>query len=142
MSSQPSGGEPDRKLLQIYDPISSQKNRSGKNRRFVTGGNGKKYPWRELKGQIFLGDRAFIANLKTSDSGDLKEIPRSQRYATRPALQKLFSAKRVRDRVLRNRAMYSACVDYGYGLKEVAEYLGVYYATVSGAVRAVENKNV
>lgn len=111
-------------------------------RMFVMEGIAKESPWRDLKGQIFLGDKTFIEKLRTPGSSDLKEIPSPQRYASRPTLQEWFLTERVGDRVLRNKAIYSAYVDYGYRLKEIAEYLRVHYATVSRTVKAVESKNV
>jgi len=40
-----------------------------------------------LKGQIFLGDMAFIDNARKVFDQAVREIPRSQRHADRPSLQ-------------------------------------------------------
>ena len=44
-------------------------------REFVLKGITQEAPWRELKGQIFLGDSQFIQRIKTSLPHDLREIP-------------------------------------------------------------------
>ena len=47
-------------------------------------------PWDELKGQIYLGSDDFIESHSAKDR-ELKEIPRTQRKALRPTLEKLFA---------------------------------------------------
>jgi DNA-binding MarR family transcriptional regulator len=37
--------------------------------------------------------------------------------------------------------MYEAHLQYGYTLKEIAEYIGVYYTTVSRAIKKVERED-
>ena len=64
---------------------------------------------------------------------EIKEIPRVQRYAYRPALDKLFTKNKNRDR-----SIYEAYVRYGYTMKEIAEYLCVHYTTISRIIRRVE----
>ena len=69
----------------------------GKNRRaaqkryreFVREGIGSR-PWDELKGQIYLGSDDFIEKHAAQDQ-ELKEIPRAQRKAVKPTLDKLFA---------------------------------------------------
>jgi putative transposase len=106
---------------------------------FVLEGITKEAPWKDLQGQIFLGDRGFIEQCKSAIGvpTDLKEIPRSQRYADRPALAELFHDRVKQDKVLRNKAIYDAHVTYGYTLKEIADHLGIHYTTVSKAVKGV-----
>lgn len=36
--------------------------------------------------------------------------------------------------------MYEAHLQYGYTLKDIAEYIGVHYATVSKATRKIEKE--
>jgi REP element-mobilizing transposase RayT len=100
---------------------------------FIMEGITKETPWKDLKGQIFLGDKGFIEECKSNldVSSDLREIPRLQRYAERPVLAELLREELWRDKIWRNRAIYHAHVKYGYTLKEIADHLGVHYTTIS-----------
>lgn len=103
---------------------------------FVMEGITKETPWKDLKGQIFLGDKEFIEECKRilDVSTDLQEIPRSQRYAERPMLADLLNEEIGRDKTQRDRAINHAHVIYGYTLKEIADHLRVHYTTVSKIV--------
>jgi len=68
----------------------------------------------------------------------LKEITRKQRYLTRPALKEIFKGK---DKKSKDQVMYEAHLQYGYALKEIAEYIGVHYSTVSRAIKKVEGED-
>jgi putative transposase len=100
---------------------------------FIMDGITKETLWKDLKGQIFLGDKGFIEECKRNldASSDLREIPRLQRYAERPVLAELLDEEIQRDKVRRNRAIYRAHVKYGYTLREIADHLRVHYTTVS-----------
>jgi len=37
--------------------------------------------------------------------------------------------------------MYEACLQYGYTLKEIAEYIGVHYTTVSKVIKRIEQED-
>ena len=74
-------------------------------RRFVVEGIAVASPWKELRGQVFLGDTSFIEQVKGSHEG-IKlgpEIPRRQRETDRPELTVLFAEASSRD--LRNKAI-------------------------------------
>jgi putative transposase len=109
---------------------------------FVLQGITQEAPWRELKGQIFLGDSDFIKMIKTSLPHDLREIPRSQRFAERPPLSDLAAGLTTTGKTVRNKAMYEAHVRYGYTLREIADHLGIHYATVSRIVKKMSETNV
>jgi putative transposase len=83
---------------------------------------------------VLLGEEGFIDKYKDllSDKEQVKEIPRSQRYVSRPSLSKLLAKQDSASR--RNKRMHSAKVKYGYTLKEIADHLGIHYTTVSKAV--------
>jgi REP element-mobilizing transposase RayT len=61
-------------------------------RDFVRAGIKEGPPWKELKGQIYLGDERFIGQIKEFIRGKetIKEIPRPQRYITRPPLGEIL----------------------------------------------------
>jgi DNA-binding MarR family transcriptional regulator len=67
----------------------------------------------------------------------LKEITREERYLTRPALKEIFKGK---DKKSKDQVMYEAHLQYGYTLKEIAEYIGVHYSTVSRAIKKIERE--
>jgi DNA-binding MarR family transcriptional regulator len=56
---------------------------------------------------------------------------------TRPLLNEIFKYK---DKKLKDQAMYEAHLQYGYTFKNIAEYIGVHYTTVSRAVRKIEGE--
>ena len=100
-------------------------------------------PWSELKGQIFLGDDFFVESLLREipgKRGKLQEVPREQINAGRPRLEELFEGNTRLDKKRRNRAIHSAHVERGYTLQEIAEYLGMHYASISRIVGQVERE--
>jgi REP element-mobilizing transposase RayT len=109
-------------------------------RRFVMEGIGKESPWEILKGQIFLATDEFIKQLSSSldEKEKIKEVPRLQRYAARPPLSELFKGKKRKERKAEDKTIYGAYVRYGYTMKEIAEHLGFHYATISRAIKRVE----
>jgi putative transposase len=104
-------------------------------RKFVREGMAAESPWDELKGQILLGEECFIEKCKDalSNKEKNKEIPRSQRYLSRPQLRKILKKEDNKDE--RNKQMHAAHIKYGYTLKEIADQLGIHYTTVSKALK-------
>ena len=95
-------------------------------------GIGKAGPWTDLRGQVFLGSDQFMESMKEKldeRGGDL-EIPKAQR---RPLAKSLEYYDGHCDS--RTDAMRSAYSSGSYTLKEIADYHGVHYSTVSRAVR-------
>lgn len=60
------------------------------------------------------------------------EIRRAQRFASRPALPGLFTGAATR--AGRDARAVAAVRDHGYAMKEVADFLGRHYVTVSRAL--------
>lgn len=108
-------------------------------RSFIKEGIIKESPWKELKGQIFLGGAEFIDRFKgiIEKVDDIKEIPRVQRHINRPGLSEIFKA---RGKLQRDKSIYKAHVEFGYSLKEIADYLDLHYTTVSKIINAMEHK--
>ncbi len=111
----------------------------GKNRRaaqkhyreFVRDGLEKR-PWDELKGQIYLGSEEFIERHPAKDK-EIKEIPRAQRKAVKPTLERIFAKGGEAGIAL-------AYQEHGYRLHEIAAHLGVHYATVSRRLKQLEQR--
>ncbi|MEK6745092.1 MAG: transposase [Nitrospirota bacterium] len=106
-------------------------------RKFVSWGIGQKTIWTEVRGQTLLGEEAFVAQLvdHLKKKQDIPEIPRSQRYAHRPTLEKLFAGD-VRTNVRKRRvAVVKAVEQYGYRVCEIAAHLELHDSSVSRIAR-------
>ncbi|MGZ3495008.1 MAG: REP-associated tyrosine transposase [Thermodesulfobacteriota bacterium] len=102
-------------------------------REYVRGGIGKESIWTEVRGQTILGEDDFVERLSEyfGRQKDVPEIPKSQRYANRPALEKLFGGRILRDRAKRDRVIREAVEKFGYTQRAVADYLGFHFTYVS-----------
>ncbi|MEA1940099.1 MAG: transposase, partial [Candidatus Caldatribacteriota bacterium] len=106
---------------------------------FILSGIKETSPLKSVKGQLILGKKSFIDQMEYLLHGKekLQEIPRKQRFITRPPLNEVL---KFRDKKQRNQVMYIAHLQYAYTLKEIAEYLGIHYTTVSKVVKRIEEK--
>ncbi len=100
-------------------------------RRFVSAGRGEP-AWDKLRGQIYYGSNAFIGQHVPEGSLTFREIPREQRLVSRPPLEDIFGA------ASEERALATAYREYGYKLREIADFLGVHYSTVSRRLKKQE----
>ena len=117
-----------------------QKAASRQYQNFVFSGIKAKSPLKAIRGQLFLGQDNFIDKIKHLMSGkeNLKEITKKQRYLTRPPLNKILQ---YQDKKSKDQAMHKAHLKYGYTLKDIAEYIGVHYTTVSRAIKRIERED-
>jgi AraC-like DNA-binding protein len=104
-------------------------------RTFVAQGRGGSRPWDQVRGQIYLGSEAFIAQHQPNRV--IRDIPRRQTQAQRPSLRDLFQRNGEPTRVI-----HTAYRQYGYRLAEIATHLGVHAATVSRRLKQAEQANV
>ena len=102
-------------------------------RKFVSWGIGQKTIWTEVRGQALLGEDGFVDSLvdHLKKKQDIPEIPRSQRYAHRPPLEKLFADDARTNGRKRRAAVKRAVEEYGYRLREIASHLGLHDSSVS-----------
>ncbi len=102
-------------------------------REFVSRGIGQKTVWSDVRGQTLLGEENFVRSLKNylRKRKHIPEIPRSQRYAHRPALKALFDEGTRMNIRKRQKAVIKAIEQYGYRQAEIAGHLGLHYSTVS-----------
>lgn len=107
---------------------------------FVSSGIKTESPLKAVRGQLFLGQENFIDGIKhlMSSKENLKEITKKQRYVTRPPLNEIL---KYQNKKSRDQAMYQAHLQYGYTLKDIAEYIGVHYTTVSKVIKRIEGKD-
>ncbi|VAW70301.1 hypothetical protein MNBD_GAMMA10-2341 [hydrothermal vent metagenome] len=104
---------------------------------FVRTGAGLPSVWEGLKYQMYLGNDKFVESMqhKLDDSKkeSLSEISRLQRRPLARSLQWYEEST-----VERKKAMTLAYVSGEYTMKEIAEWFGVHYSTVSRAVKLFE----
>jgi putative transposase len=101
-------------------------------RQFVSRGIGKTI-WHEVRGQAILGEEAFGDKLvdHLRKHRNMPEIPRSQRYANRPELERIFTSEVVDDKNRRNKKIAEAVEKYLYRQSEIANHLNMHYSSVS-----------
>ncbi len=92
---------------------------------FVRSGIKAESPLKVVKGQLFLGQENFIEEIKHLLRGKEK-------------LKEIFEPK---DQKSKDQVRYEAHLQYGYTLKEIVEYIGVHYTTVSRAIKKIEGKD-
>jgi len=111
-------------------------------RRFVAEGIGKTI-WENLKGGVILGNDDFAERLIPfiREKAPSKEVPRVQRFATRPSLRELFAGVKG-SKSRRNEKIYEAYMQHGYTLSEVVRELGLHYSTVSKIVHQQKKSQV
>ena len=83
--------------------------------------------------QAICGTEAFANSVqaKLLKSDKLKEFPRRQRQLVRPPLSELMPMPGEMNKQQRNDGICKAHFEYGYHLKEIADYLGLHSATIS-----------
>ena len=107
---------------------------------FVSSGIGLDSPWPQLQSQLFLGKETFIDKIKDAipEKTAVKEIPKLQRYANRPQLKEIFADWKIKKK--RDEAIVASHVTYGYEQKEIANFLGIHYTTVSHVIKRHDAK--
>ena len=101
-------------------------------RKYVSEGKGQPSPWEQLKNQIYLGSDQFVEDMqcKMDPEQSLEDIPQPQKQSPIKPL-----AYYQENYGVRNRSMAEAYRGGHYTLKQIGDYFGVSYATVSRAVK-------
>lgn len=68
---------------------------------------------------------------RTKRHKDVPEIPKSQRFANRPELDKIFTDSILKDKPKRDRKIAEAIEKYEYTQRSIADHLGVHFTYVS-----------
>lgn len=95
---------------------------------------GKSAIWQDLSNQIFLGSASFVMSMQQSvdsRSGNLSEIPRSQRRSIAKPLE--FYVNTYCDN--KAEGMRQAYNTGDFTMPEIARSFGVHYSTVSRAFK-------
>ena len=110
-------------------------NREEARRRYraFVGAEPSRNPFAQLGSVPILGSRAFVL-AHTAHVPPTAEIPRRQRQPHRPALPELLGAGDL------DEAISLAYRSHGYTMREIAEHLGVHYATVSRRIGLHEQR--
>jgi putative transposase len=106
-------------------------------KQFVAEGKGQVSPWVMLRNQIFLGNEDFVVQMQSLVDGEkeLSEVPSSQMRPMPKALSHYEEQSQNR-----NSAIISAYRSGGYTLKEIGDYFGLHYSTVSGIITSHKSK--
>lgn len=106
-------------------------------RQFVSWGIGKSI-WNEVRGQAILCEETFADKMADHlrKHRDMPEISRSQRYAYRPTLDKIFHPVILNNKQKRNRKIAEAVEKYGYTQRAIASHLNMHYSYISQLLSA------
>jgi putative transposase len=104
-------------------------------RRFVADGINVGSPWSEMRGEILLGNSAFIEKMKPifEAQGSSGVFRRVERYATRPPLASIFDG--IPRRPLHIGKIRIAHSRYAYTLREIADFHNVTPTAVRKALQ-------
>lgn len=82
-----------------------------------------------------MGNEAFVQRvMKRIKIRDCNEIAKKEKYVHRPDLKDIF------DKHKRDAGIPIAVNHWGYGLKEVGDFVGIHYSWVSRIARKAKNK--
>jgi len=124
-------------ILSQFD--SNRENAVRAYRRFVRQGRGMRV-WDELRGGCLLGSDQFVDRLRplfAKKSLD-PEYCKHEQFATRPSLEELFAG--VSDKATRDERIYQAVREHRYKLKEVGDFVGLLYSTISVIAKRVDQR--
>lgn len=103
-----------------------------KYQKFVEEGMGAETIWKDLKGQIYLGNDDFVEQMqgKLGKRNEDVNIPQAQQRPLAPSLEEIR-----RKYSNRNRGIRVAYETGAYSYQEIAKYFGVHFTTVGRIVR-------
>jgi len=106
-------------------------------RKFVRQGKGVKI-WDQLQRGHLLGTEEFVAQIAPLLNEQVEdfEFSRNERLLARPSLAAIFS--KARDKPSRNESIHQAMRTHEYTLKEIADFTGLHYSTISVIAKRVD----
>ena len=109
----------------------------GKYHEFIMQGKGLSSPLEDTRHQLILGDDAFVEQFHEVKSvNQLREFSKTQKRTLVMTL-----AEYENQYVTRSEAMANAYYSGAYTMREIAEYFGIHYMTVSRAVKQFEDRD-
>jgi len=110
---------------------------------FVQAGYGVEFPTEGLVANIILGSELFVKkvshHLDDETRKDIEEIPRLQRQTLSLELDEIIE-RGMREGKSRDELIYCVYYDHNYTMKEIGEYFGLHYATVSRLIKQQEKE--
>ena len=114
-------------------------------KQFVLAGYGIDFPSEGLVANTILGTVRFLKEIHgylcENKINNTKEIPRAQRFSTRPELEEIFQTG-ISAGKTRNDVITAAYCDYHYTMREIGDYLNLHYATISRAIKEHEKNRL
>ena len=109
-------------------------------RKFVREGAEAGSIWEKVRAQSVFGEDTFMESLTEyiKRKKEIPEISKSQRFMNRPPLKDIFIADILKDKRERNEKIIEAVDSCGYTQREVADYLGIHFTSVSRIMRGME----
>jgi len=107
---------------------------------FVRAGVGLPPIWENLRHQMYMGNEDFIEEIRNKYDAPSREQLMEVRRIERRSLAKPLHWYKVRMDNPKE-GMAQAFITGNYTMKEIADYFGVHYSTVSRAVKAQEENN-
>ena len=111
-------------------------------KRFVAQGLRRKgSPFDAVAAQMVLGTAEFVEELRdlTGTKRDAREHPRFQRIAARPPIEKIVGRRKAIGRAVLAKQVREAHTVHGYTLAEIANHLGVHYATAGRLLKLADD---
>ncbi len=104
--------------------------------RFMREGIGQLDIWNDVRRQTILGSDKFLSQVTSYVKGceDVRELTKAQRYIAQPTLDEIFHNK-IGHKLDRNRKIRDSVIRWGYSQREVGDYLGLHYSTISRLVK-------
>ncbi|MES1938200.1 REP-associated tyrosine transposase [Salinisphaera hydrothermalis] len=106
-------------------------------RRFVSEGRGLPAPWDAVANQVFLGDDAFVDDMRARiehANPRLDEVPRAQRAGRARPIGDYEKEAGSRDA-----AIVAAYASGGYTMQELGAYFGLHYSRISRIIKRFES---
>jgi REP element-mobilizing transposase RayT len=114
-------------------------------KQFVISGYNAEFPYNELVGQIILGSEGFLkkvnSHLSQESKDNMQEVPREQQLSLLPQLDEIFQEE-VRKGTPRDNIIYKVYYDYNFTMREIGEYLGLHYTTISRVINRCEKNEM
>jgi putative transposase len=126
-------------ILSLYG--ADRKKAAAEYRSYVEKGIGGEFPTEELRGGWILGGGRFVEKIQglIEEKREAQEIPWTQRQTPCKELEEIFQTNARQGRS-QEESIYNSYVDSGYTMKEIADYIGMHYVSVSRAIKKYENK--
>lgn len=115
------------------------KNTQDKYRDYIKGANKAENPLDSVRGQILLGDEQFIEQmtLMLIKGRNKEDVPKWQRHIKRPPLEEIFKGIETKSAKQRNKKVKEAHGKHGYTLKDIGQYLGLHYTSISRIINSI-----